>query len=202
MMTTQLTRTYWIDTFAGWIEARDMLGPQNDEALQVIAELKAAEARADGLQAEVESHRAQQAQIRLLVNAYPEHDTVEAVRRFAGRLHDAEAERDMLTRRVESLQATLTTVNNDADEARAERNTAWAELRVIRQTIGADENEATSDEVARIVANLNAALDKGQINCDAAYNDLRAERDDLRRQMEREQEIIRGLSARLSEAVA
>lgn len=52
-MTTQLTRNYWLDVFAGWVEARDMPGPQNDEALTVINELKAAEARAAELAAQL-----------------------------------------------------------------------------------------------------------------------------------------------------
>ena len=38
-MTTQLTKKYWLDVFRGWVEARDMPGPHNDEALSVIDEL-------------------------------------------------------------------------------------------------------------------------------------------------------------------
>jgi len=39
-MTSTLTKNYWLDVFSGWVEARDMPGPQNDEALKVIKELK------------------------------------------------------------------------------------------------------------------------------------------------------------------
>jgi hypothetical protein len=41
MTTTQQTKKYWLDVFAGWVEAREMPGPQNGEALQVISDLKA-----------------------------------------------------------------------------------------------------------------------------------------------------------------
>ena len=51
-MTSQLTRNYWLDVFSGWVEARDMPGPQNDEAVAVISELKSSETRAAQLQAE------------------------------------------------------------------------------------------------------------------------------------------------------
>ena len=50
-MTSQLTRNYWLDVFSGWVEARDMPGPQNDEAVAVISELKSSETRAAQLQA-------------------------------------------------------------------------------------------------------------------------------------------------------
>jgi hypothetical protein len=52
-MTTQLTRNYWLDIFTGWIESRDMPGPQNDEAMTVIAELRNAEARDYALTAQL-----------------------------------------------------------------------------------------------------------------------------------------------------
>lgn len=39
-MTTPLTKLYWLDVFDGWIEARDMPGPQDDEARAVVDELK------------------------------------------------------------------------------------------------------------------------------------------------------------------
>lgn len=37
---TTLTKKYWLEIFDGWIEARDMPGPQEDEAHAVVAELK------------------------------------------------------------------------------------------------------------------------------------------------------------------
>lgn len=39
-MTTPLTKIYWLDVFDGWIEARDMPAPQDDEARSVVKELK------------------------------------------------------------------------------------------------------------------------------------------------------------------
>lgn len=56
-----------------------------------------------------------------------------------------------------------------AAQLEAERDTAWTELRVIRKTIGADDNEATSDEISRL------------------FGKLTAERDEARRQLEQAQ---------------
>lgn len=77
-MTTQLTKNYWLDVFTGWIESRDIPGPQNDEAMKVIDELKAAEARAAELErqltAEQAAHKsdveALRIELRLAYNAY------------------------------------------------------------------------------------------------------------------------------------
>jgi hypothetical protein len=38
-MTTPLTKKYWLDVFEGWIEARDMPPPQDEEARLVVTEL-------------------------------------------------------------------------------------------------------------------------------------------------------------------
>ena len=39
MSTTNKTREYWLNTFRGWLETRNLPGPQHDEAVQAIADL-------------------------------------------------------------------------------------------------------------------------------------------------------------------
>lgn len=58
-----------------------------------------------------------------------------------------------------------------AEASEAERDTAWAELREIRRLIDADKDEATSDEVQRVVH----------------------QRDDLRQKLEQAQKLIEEL---------
>lgn len=64
-------------------------------------------------------------------------------------------DRDEAIKRAEAAEAR-------AAQLKAERDTAWTELRVIRKTIGADDNEATSDEVSRLFGKLTTERDEAQ----------------------------------------
>jgi len=60
-------------------------------------QLKSAEDRAAQLEAEIATAWNVVQAIRTEIDAYPEHDTIEAVKRVMGRLRDAEKDRDELT---------------------------------------------------------------------------------------------------------
>ena len=74
----------------------------------------------------------------------------------------AQLVKDLLNECAEELQNALSESPSDqAQEAAnklaevtAQRDTAWQELRLIREKVGADENESTYDEVCRITGNL------------------------------------------------
>lgn len=84
--------------------------------------------------------------------------------------------------RVAGLLQSVRELSGSNSTLRTERDTAWTELRVIRKTIGADENEATSDEVVRL------------------FGKLTAERDELLRKLEQAQKLLESIERIHSEA--
>lgn len=97
-----------------------------------------------------------------------------------------------------------------AEQLEAERDTAWTELRVIRKTIGADDDEATSDEVSRLFGKLTAERDEAQRQLEQARNREQMDRavmteasakiDELRRQLEQAHAIIAEQSNTIQDA--
>ena len=94
-------------------------------------------------------------------------DLLETNRKQAEEIETVRAERN-------AINAYAVAENERAKNAESERDTAWTELRVIRNIIGADDNEATSDEVARKFNALRAQLEH-------AHTDLAEYRNEVER---------------------
>jgi hypothetical protein len=69
------------------------------------------------------------------------------VEETASRLEAAEA---ALAAERAAHETDVQTLRAERDEVYQQRNVAWAEERIIRQAIGADDNESTLDEVLRM----------------------------------------------------
>lgn len=84
-------------------------------------------------------------------SAQMEQNWTNCVIKLAGVTHESDEWKELYLLRGKAI-----------DDLIAERDTAWTELRVIRKTIGADDNEATSDEVSRMFGKLTAERDELQ----------------------------------------
>lgn len=81
------------------------------------------------------------------------------------RAEAAEARAASKSELIDIIIATWEQMTERLLDSEAQRNTAWSELREIREAIHADENEATSDEVRRVVAELARKLEQAQRVC-------------------------------------
>jgi chromosome segregation ATPase len=80
----------------------------------------------------------------------------------AAKTHKLKAEIETLCARVGELTSELEDAGDDmaqvrarAERAEAQRDAAWAEDRIIREAIDANPEEATADEVRRVVRERN-----------------------------------------------
>ncbi len=96
---------------------------------------EAAEVRAEQAESERDASRQQTQTIREMINAYPEHDVIEAVRRVV-------AERDDLRRQFEQAQAALLKIHDQAYRASLVQDRSVHLIKQICASISIDAKDA------------------------------------------------------------
>lgn len=124
-------------------------------------------ASADALLLEVSARRESDAAIRELIDAYPEHTTLEAVRRVFARMNDAERERDEARDALETCTEANHILVDASQRLTSERDEALQALDITKRKL--EEALDNWDKTRRELDALKRELDEAFNSGDGAY---------------------------------
>ena len=166
-MPTRLTQNYWLDVFYGWIEARNMPAPQNDEALAVVDQLKSAVDVIDRehKRAEAAESRADEYAESCGGKVQPNNDEtwVECVNRLAGELairDERENAPDIaLGQERDELAAQLATAQAALEQVTQEKNRIFSIVEKVALIVRSDADDNHLTDLDSLPDNVKALSD-------------------------------------------